>query len=185
MSETGTTPHEATTQNEQQQLQSATEQPCWDWMILGGHCHYAKDRAWFTEYHQVSGTAGGAPVAGVGTVELLVKRSPTDSGTYLLVLKRVLHLPGAPCNGFNWMIADGCAAWNGCSVQGFDKSGTQPIWHGEPFVGLSRLVLAGHPQGYSALEEHWRSGGAFNLSVYLTPAEHSYLFNEMLRVGCI
>ncbi|KAL2006894.1 hypothetical protein VTN00DRAFT_9562 [Thermoascus crustaceus] len=145
----------------------------------------AKNRASFTKYHQISGTAGGAPVAGVGTVELTVKWSPADSDPYVLVLKPVLHLPGAPCNGFNWRVFDGRIAWSGCSVPFRLLSGAQPLWHGTPFVGLSRLVPAEHPQGYSALEEHARGGGNFSLSVYLTLEEQSNLFNEMIRVECV
>lgn len=50
MSELGAIPREATSQNEHQDaLQTPAEQRCYDWMLVCGNIHYAKDRASFTE----------------------------------------------------------------------------------------------------------------------------------------
>ena len=149
---------------------------CWDWMIVGGDCHYAKNRSSFTTYRRIQGTAQGARVIGIGTVELQVQRSPKESGTHTLVLEDVLHIPEAICNGFNSRLAGGAESWIRGSVHGLDASSGQPLWYGTEFCGSTRLVLAGNPQGESVLEEMEREGSAFMLSVYLNEEEWANLF---------
>ncbi|KAL4923872.1 uncharacterized protein BDV17DRAFT_275970 [Aspergillus undulatus] len=48
---------------------------CWDWIITRGNCHYAKDRASFARYRNISHLVSFCPdeppftpIAGVGTV---------------------------------------------------------------------------------------------------------------------
>ena len=45
---------------------------CWDWMVVSGETHYAKNRSSFKTYKEVSGTAQSvrARVIGIGSVEL-------------------------------------------------------------------------------------------------------------------
>ncbi|KAK9327891.1 hypothetical protein V1520DRAFT_347548 [Lipomyces starkeyi] len=150
---------------------NASQSRCWDWMIVSGDCHYARDRSCFKVYRPVSGTAGGARVVGIGTVELPVKSSPTGSGTHVLVLENVLHIPDAICNGFNAASTGGGVRWSRDGVQGFD-SDSQPLWYAVMFAGLAKLVIEGNSQGYSVLEEKH-----LMLSIYLTTEEKANLFS--------
>jgi hypothetical protein len=70
-------------------------------IILTGSVNYAKNRSSFKIYRRIDATAGGAKVIGIGTVELQVRRSHTSCETGILVLENLLHIPSAPCNGFN------------------------------------------------------------------------------------
>ncbi len=159
----------------QQKLGNPPRRRCWDWMIVSGDCHYAKNRSSFRTYRRFQGTAQGATVIGIGTVELEVRRSPTKgSGTHTLVLKNVLHIPGALCNGFCPMLLDGAQSWSRGFVQGFD-SNDRSAYYGEEFCGLRRVVLAGNPQGESVLKEKKQEGSHFMLSVYLTAEEQANL----------
>jgi len=143
---------------------------CWDWMIVSGTCHYARDRVAFTTYRPVRKVVGNTFVAGTGTVELRVRTSNEEgSPDGVLVLENVLHIPRAICNGFNWAAYQritGGSARLGLESQGFDRDG-RPIWCGQPFVGLEKLVLAGNPQGDSNLWE----GGHYSLSMYISNEE--------------
>ncbi|KAL1966234.1 hypothetical protein VTN77DRAFT_4786 [Rasamsonia byssochlamydoides] len=127
---------------------------CWDWMIVGGHCHFARNRSSFKTYRRLRGEAGtpnAARVIGIGTVELLVRRSWNDPKPYKLVLEDVLHIPDAICNGFNPMLlSDGacCQCRSGKDGwQGIDPYTEEQLWYTKPFARLSKLVLAGNPQG--------------------------------------
>jgi hypothetical protein len=96
----------------------------------------------------------GLKVLGIGTVELEVRRSPDrpTADTYKLVLENVLYIPDAVCNGFNHTLYGGLQTLNyktgGCA-QGFN-SDREPIWYGDRFCDLWRLMLAGNPHGDSA-----------------------------------
>lgn len=86
-----------------------------------------------------------------------------DSRESTLVLENVLHIPKARFNGFN-------PALYGAGVLSFRQDGCQartrrgrPLWYSELFLGPSRLVLAGDPQGESQI----RDGETYWLSVYL------------------
>ncbi|RAH85140.1 hypothetical protein BO86DRAFT_407521 [Aspergillus japonicus CBS 114.51] len=110
---------------------------CWDWMVVSGTNHYAKNRASFKSYRPVNRMVSNGTlfIAGVGTVELSVRASPArGSPTRTLVLDNVLHIPKAICNGF-------------CFGQ------YHTIHKGTPFCGLEKLALAGNPQGESDLNE--------------------------------
>ncbi|CAG7558039.1 unnamed protein product [Fusarium equiseti] len=81
--------------------------PSWVWSN-NSNVHAAKDRSWFgadyTTLDSVAGSMTGetrAPVVGIGTVELPVKRSPTATGPRshgILRLRNVLHVPTLICN---------------------------------------------------------------------------------------
>lgn len=156
--------------------QKATGQPrrrCFDWMVVSGDCHYAKNRSSFKNYRRVRGTAQGVPVIGMGTVELEVQRAPQSLDTYTLVLENVLHIPTAMCNGFNSPRFGGSQTWTKGGVQGLDASNGEPLWYGTEFCGLNKLVLAGNPQGESVLEEKAKDGYRFMLSMYLSAEEEA------------
>lgn len=175
MSEIGNWPRVQKDQKNQQELEQPQYRRCYDWIVVSGDCHYAKNHASFKTYRPIiGGTAQGAQVAGIGTVELEVKRSPEGQETNMLVLEDVLHIPTAKCNGFRSRALQGTESWGAGVVQGFDGTSTQPTWYATEFCGLRRLVLAGNPQGESELEE----GGHYSLSLYLSREERTYLFSE-------
>jgi hypothetical protein len=169
-------------QKKQQKLKHPQRRRCYDWMIVSGNCHYAKNRSSFKTYTHIQGTAGGAAVIGVGSVELLVKRSPEGPGTKKLVLDDVLHIPSAICNGFNPNRKPGRCGITASQglMQGFVGPGEdQPAWHARDFCGLYRLVLEGNPQGESEL----RGDGPKLLSIYLSEEEAENLNNEVESGG--
>jgi hypothetical protein len=134
---------------------------CWDWMIVSGNCHYAKNRSSFQVYRRVGQTVhnctgGDTYIAGVGTVELYVRASPKRrSPTRKLVLDNVLHIPSALCNGFSintYHFTHGGTTRCSPFFQGTDRQGSA-LWYGQPFRGLEKLVLAGNPQGESYLDD--------------------------------
>lgn len=140
-------------------------------MITSGNCHYAKNRSSFKEYRRVgksipNGIVEGAStfIAGVGTVELKVRTSPEESSPVrTLVLENVLHIPDAMCNGFSVPLYH---TIHGGSARLGTPSGTdrhyRPLWCGEFFKGLDKLMLAGNPQGVSYLDD-----GPKMLSMYI------------------
>ncbi|OJD17249.1 hypothetical protein AJ78_02631 [Emergomyces pasteurianus Ep9510] len=83
---------------------------CPDWVFATcSNVHVAKDRAWFASYTPFKTELGDAygmlekpiPVLGIGTVELVTKRSPNKTGPdsrATLHLKKVLHAPTITCN---------------------------------------------------------------------------------------
>lgn len=149
---------------------------CWDWMIVSGSCHYAKNRSSFVTYRRVgrkvpSGVTGGdAFVAGIGSVELKVRSGKAKgSPVRTLVLYDVLHIPDAVCNGFCFdllQVEGGSVSTKTGDFSATDGQG-HPLWHGERFCGLSRLVLAGKPQGESYLEDIKKDGTLLALSMYI------------------
>ncbi|KJJ33719.1 hypothetical protein AFLA70_556g000451 [Aspergillus flavus AF70] len=147
---------------------------CYDWMVVSGNCHYARDRAVFTTYRSVDlrlknnifNPTDELHVAGVGTVHLTVCRSPQDPTSHVIVLEDVLHIPEAVCNGFNPLLFGSSMSCNADYWEGADRSG-QPVWFSLPFAGHTRLVLAGDPKGESELIE----GRYYTLSLYITPEE--------------
>jgi hypothetical protein len=158
------------------QKRKRTDEPprrrCWDWMITTGNCHYAKNRSSFKEYRRVgksiqNGVIEGMTtfVAGVGTVELKVQTTHEEgSPIRTLVLEAVLHIPDAKCNGFS--VAVYHTVHGGSTRLGLEPSGTdeeyKPLWCGEQFKGLAKLVLEGNPQGESYLGD-----GIKMLSMYI------------------
>ncbi|PYI16784.1 hypothetical protein BO99DRAFT_414746 [Aspergillus violaceofuscus CBS 115571] len=132
---------------------------CWDWMVVSGTNHYAKNRASFKSYRPVNRMVSNGTlfIAGVGTVELIVRASPDGgSPTRTLVLDNVLHIPKAICNGFCFgqyhTIHKGTVSLGVDYYHGTDEQGAE-LWFGQPFCGLEKLALAGNPQGESYLNE--------------------------------
>jgi hypothetical protein len=124
---------------------------CWDWIVVGGDYHYAKNRSSFKEYHRIKAKIGLTRVIGIGTIELFVERK--DSTPYTLVLEDVLHTPSAVCNGFNPSLTDCRQTWTtNDTVEGKDTSG-QSLWHARNFFGLPRLVIVNNPEGDSLIEK--------------------------------
>lgn len=155
-------------------------------MITSGNCHYAKNRSSFKEYRRLNLTIGNiglskTRVIGIGTVELVVKRSPGDEGANILVLENVLHIPDAICNGFSPHLTRCAHSWTKEGIQGFDND-DRPIWFATKFAGLNRFVLFGNPQGESKLAQKHREGVMLLLSVFLTPGELEYTSSDV-RVG--
>lgn len=167
-----------------QKLENSPRRRCWDWMIVSGHCHYAKNRSSFKTYQHLGKHIHGSIirtevprlfVAGVGTVELKV-RSDIKKGSpdHTLILENVLHIPDAPCNGFCWakharkhkFLLDTGAPW-----RGIDREGKH-IWYSVPFCGLQKLALAGNPRG----ESYLKSGELVTLSIYLTDEDRTTVF---------
>lgn len=143
---------------------------CWDWMVVSGTCHFAKNRSSFKDYRQVGKDVPNAMftdapplyVAGVGTVELKVRASAKKgASTRTLILEDVLHVPSAMCNGFNVMAYHRENGGTSGMKDGTDEHG-DPLWCSQEFKGLSRLVLAGNPQGESYLND-----GPKMLSLYV------------------
>jgi hypothetical protein len=124
---------------------------CWDWIVVGGDYHYAKNRSFFKEYHRIKAKVGLTRVIGIGTIELQVERK--DRTPYTLVLEDVLHIPSAICNGFNPSLTESRQMWSATdAVEGMDGSG-QSLWHARNFFGLPRLVIVNNPEGDSHIEK--------------------------------
>ncbi|RDW72535.1 uncharacterized protein DSM5745_07707 [Aspergillus mulundensis] len=178
-------------QREQEKTQRGQESPrpnpaprrrCYDWMLVSGTCHYAKNRSSFSTYRRIGREVpcdifgGSTYVAGIGTVKLQVRSIPRRGAlTRTIVLENVLHVPSAICNGFNFHAyhrqhgGDTAAGpWDGPGSKWNTDYGTDPeghpLWYSEEFCGLERLVLAGEPQGETYLKE----GGSYFLSMYLS-----------------
>ncbi|RAH49068.1 uncharacterized protein BO95DRAFT_479707 [Aspergillus brunneoviolaceus CBS 621.78] len=80
-----------------------TSARCWDWLLLpaSSNTHFAKNRASFETYRRAPCKIANQRVLGVGTVQLRVRRAPNDPRTTTLVLRDVLHMPHARCNGIS------------------------------------------------------------------------------------
>ncbi|KAB8257964.1 hypothetical protein BDV32DRAFT_126468 [Aspergillus pseudonomiae] len=156
---------------------------CWDWVIVSGNCHYAKNRSSFKVYRRVGrmvpdATGAETYIAGAGTVELNVRTSSKKgSPTRSLVLENVLHVPNAVCNGFSigvYYATHGGTTSFSPFFRGTDEQDSA-LWYGKPFHGLQKLVLAEDPQGESYLEN-----GPEILSLSLSVAK----LEEILSAGC-
>jgi len=143
-------------QQKEKKLEAKSNPPlrrrrCWDWIVVGGDYHYAKNRSSFKEYHRIKAKIGLTRVIGIGTIELFVERK--DSTPYTLVLEDVLHTPSAVCNGFNPNLTNCRQTWTtNDTVEGKDTSG-QSLWHARNFFGLPRLVIVNNPEGDSLIEK--------------------------------
>jgi hypothetical protein len=143
-------------QQKEKKLEAKSNPPlrrrrCWDWIVVGGDYHYAKNRSSFKEYHRIKAKIGLTRVIGIGTIELFVERK--DSTPYTLVLEDVLHTPSALCNGFNPSLTNCRQTWTtNDTVEGKDTSG-QSLWHARNFFGLPRLVIVNNPEGDSLIEK--------------------------------
>jgi hypothetical protein len=141
-------------QQKQKKLEGKSRPPrrrCWDWLVVGGDYHYAKNRSSFKEYRRIKAKVGLTRVIGIGTVELHVERK--DSTTYALVLEDVLHTPGAICNGFVPSLTSCRQTWSAIdAVEGTDEN-HQSLWKARGFFGLPKLVIVNNPKGESGIEK--------------------------------
>ncbi|KAL3440740.1 hypothetical protein BJX65DRAFT_314473 [Aspergillus insuetus] len=167
MGEIGEWSKEMKTQKKQHEAQRIaeghpTKRRCYDWMLVGGNTHYAMNRSSFKTYCRIgckiNNVFSGVEhfVAGIGDVELSVHSSPNAGApARTITLKNVLHLPRAISNGMStlvWMKDVGEVVGKVTLDSASDRYG-QPWWYGKPFIGLSKLALAGNPQGESYLTE--------------------------------
>lgn len=129
----------------------------WDWLVISGDRHFARNRSAFKEYCRIRATAQGARVVGVGTVELCVRCNPADESTATLVLENVLHIPGAVCNGFSAQLKRDAMSCKKEIPPGLDREEEcSSSWYTISSCGLTRLVLAGDPQEDSLLQDESR-----------------------------
>ncbi|EKD13886.1 uncharacterized protein L3040_005501 [Drepanopeziza brunnea f. sp. 'multigermtubi'] len=155
---------------------------CYDWLIVTGTTHYAKDRSSFATYTPLSGvTAGGRPVLGIGSVKLLAAQIDdvhSVSHYYKIEINNVLHMPGMICNGYNAVVADTLCLINGPEeAEGFDR-GRNRKWYGRwnRFAGRARMQLRGDPWGKSeVMEREGESEEKLELDVHLTVREMAHL----------
>ncbi|KAJ0422483.1 hypothetical protein BJY00DRAFT_77750 [Aspergillus carlsbadensis] len=94
------TPHQ--TPNRPPSKKDNNTKRCFTWLLTpSGTMHWAKNRSSFRTYQRAPTKIAGTRVLGVGTVELKVRRgpSPDEDRMNTLVLRDVLHVPGARCNG--------------------------------------------------------------------------------------
>ncbi|KAL2871047.1 uncharacterized protein BJX67DRAFT_377657 [Aspergillus lucknowensis] len=148
---------------------------CWTWLLVPGNMHYAKNRSSFSSYRRAPSKIDGSRVLGVGTVELKVRRAPDDDRMNTLVLRDVLHMPGARCNGLCVgkycemnpgdgvkVCGEGFQAFSEGESEGEGKKeeedgrrygNGEKLWYGEGYHGRSRVVLWGDPHGSEDLED--------------------------------
>lgn len=154
---------------------------CFDWMVISGNCHYARDQASFTTYRPVTRQIKNnifnpydeLHVAGVGTVHLSVCKSPHDLSAHTITLENVLHIPEAVCNGFNPLLYGSGMSCHQEYWEGGDTSGN-PVWFSTPFAGSTKLVLAGDPQGESEMIQ----GRDYTLCLSVSPEEWESILDE-------
>lgn len=142
---------------------------CWDWMLVNGNSHYAKNRSMFSSYCRAPCQVGLTRVLGVGTVNLETVRDPDDPRPYTLRLENVLHIPEALCNGIS---VDKLVREEDLDLDVIEeedghgrlccKQTGEPVFYGTSHCGVQRLVLAGDPQGESYLKD----GVEYMLSVH-------------------
>lgn len=119
-------------------------------------------------------------VAGIGTVELKVQAlRETGSPIRTLVLKNVLHVLDAICNGFAFIeyhkFYGGENRRN--TSEGLDEEG-KPLWCSKLFQGVARrLVLPGKPRSKSYSNYDLQS-----LDVYIENEDISRNFRRSFRV---
>lgn len=152
--------------------------PCYDWLVVSGDAHYARDRSAFKTYHQIEATVGGVKVIGIGTVELMTQVEPDKPTTRLLTINNVLHIPSARCNGYVSELVDRDPLSHANTFRGLDMNAEQK-WHGTSTCGSTRvrIVLDGNPQGESVLEE---DKGMGRVAVFFTVEEFNHI--KSLRV---
>ncbi|GFF29544.1 hypothetical protein IFM46972_02656 [Aspergillus udagawae] len=153
---------------------------CWDWIVVGGNCHYAKNRSTFTSYRRAPGKIGRSRVLGIGTVELQVQRGPRDPRSNKLVLEDVWHMPDARCNGlsvpkYTETNRPLSVKSEGAHVEAKSDRDGEAVWFGDSYCGCPRVVLTGDPRGDSYL----RDGQMHMLSVAASPEELDKLWSRV------
>ncbi|KAL4795181.1 hypothetical protein BDV19DRAFT_389581 [Aspergillus venezuelensis] len=162
---------------------------CWDWVVVRGNSHYAKDRQSFSQYRPLEpGTLiafcdhepPATPVAGIGTVFLHVKPRPEEGRpVYRLTLRHVLHVPNAPCNGFAASVHH--HYFGGMLLEGaafaVDKHDYR-WYYCVSFHGRTKLALAADPEGQSYIEG---DATAYCLDMVLSDREMAEIRYRPLR----
>ncbi|KAL4922761.1 hypothetical protein BDW62DRAFT_2713 [Aspergillus aurantiobrunneus] len=152
-------------------LPASNKNRCWDWILVPGNMHWAKNRSSFRTYRRAPSRIDNNRVLGVGTVELRVRRAPDDDRPNTLVLEDVLHMPGAVCNGLCLgkyregnpgddleVGGDGEGERCHCQVWSEGREHGEALWYGEEYHGCSRVALWGDPRGSSGLGDRDRAG---------------------------
>ncbi|KAL4947220.1 hypothetical protein BDW69DRAFT_121290 [Aspergillus filifer] len=156
---------------------------CYDWFVISGTCHYAKNRSSFKTYQRVGKTVldrcHPTYVAGIGRVDLKVRYSPekgTKTGS--ISLNNVLHIPNALYNGLNHSLSHSCHRREYRPVHlfcGFDEKGS-PIWYAKAYCTLYQMVLLGNPQGESYLSPR----GYYAPEMYIDPTQFTKWWTSSL-----
>lgn len=178
-------PPSQTTSKRKRRSKRDTPKRCWDWLIVHGNCHYAKNRSMFRSYRRAPSKIAGRRVLGVGTVELRVRRGPDDDRTNTLVLQDVLHMPNAPCNA---LCIDKYRDANpdsdveeseteDCCVRAVADADRTPLWYGHDYGRVLKVVLAGQPDGESYLGE--KEGGGSMMGVVASEEELDTLWRRV------
>ncbi|KAL1303297.1 hypothetical protein AAFC00_006703 [Neodothiora populina] len=82
---------------------------CYDWLLQQKGIHYTRNATWFTTYTPLNiSLSSGLWCQGIGTVTLspLLQQLPNTGSHHgnnnsQIILRDVLHLPKAPCNGIS------------------------------------------------------------------------------------
>lgn len=146
-------------------------------MMVGGHCHYAKDLYWFgDDYKKINPIKvdGEHEVVGIGTILLTVKCSTKNMQTKTLVLKNALHIPDAISNGFEYKsMFSNCTTLEG-RLSCLDEDMRQICYGTEIPCKYAKLVLA-ESIGISLL---FGISGFLFPNVYLKKREQRDLFGN-------
>lgn len=133
--------------NAEPENESHTTKRSYDWILISGNTHYARDRASFKDYTAINTIVGENRVLGIGVVELAVVRSPplnlsgfpmANPGASKLILADVLHMPDMVCNGICSMLLGGrqFPGPNG-SILGYQHG--RRAYYSLPFYGADRV----------------------------------------------
>ena len=135
---------------------------CWDWMLHSGNVHYACNSSTFSSYTKIDMEAGAIlgfderVVFGIGTVNLVARRSQESDEMCTITLHDVLRIPSMLCNGISesrLCDAELSVAKSKFGVQiSHPQTGLQ-LCHGTRFRDMHKLALVGDPQGESLLEQ--------------------------------
>lgn len=148
---------------------------CYDWLPQKHGVHFARNRSSFSEYTSVNVKLdNGMWAQGIGTVHLDILKGPDASdGVDNIVLRGVLHLPNAICNGISMALFDKATVSYqpifGCR----DRNGRM-VWFLTDHCGLDKLALLGNPQGESPLQDIAHRGDVDmrkSLNLLLTDAD--------------
>ncbi len=151
---------------------------CNDWLMVGGHCHYAKDLYWFgDDYKKMNPLKvdNEHDVIGIGTVVLVVRCSTKNMQTKTLILKNVLHIPNASCNGFEYKSLFSNSAIVEGRLSCFDNDKRQICYGVEIPCKYAKLVLS-EQIGMSLL---FGVIGPFFPNIYLNKKEMKGLFGNV------
>ena len=148
---------------------------CYDWVVQKVGVHYARNQSWFMDDYRPVNVAlsGGMWCQGVGSVRIDVQKldyAGVGMPFVSLVLRDVLHIPKAVCNGVSLALLshlEGCDGGLGDRI-----SGERLVLRS--FRGLTKFALLGDPMGESILEELMEDdlpGNLLSLHLQLSDAD--------------